>query len=150
MQYQFLQTNITRAVWQTVRRITNEILGVKRLIIIAYSHGAIIWNGFFIIAAIIKLVELLSALLSALLLFHRVLDLWFVLQEAVAISIRLVSLLHFVMKSNKKMVVTHAPLPLLPPPPPTSILSAPVCRNIHNESWVPQPICVNNKAKWRD
>ena len=42
MQYQFLQTNITRAVWQTVRRITNEILGVKRLIIIAYSHGAII------------------------------------------------------------------------------------------------------------
>ena len=59
----------------------------------------------------------MSALLSALLLFHRVLDLWFVLQEAVAISIRLVSLLHFVMKSNKKMVVTHAPLPLLPPPP---------------------------------
>ena len=40
---------------------------------------------------------------------------WFVLREAVAISIRLVSLLHFVMKSNKKMVVTHAPLPLLPP-----------------------------------
>ena len=30
----------------------------------------------------------------------------------------MVSLLHFVMKSNKKMVVTHAPLPLLPPPPP--------------------------------
>ena len=113
MQYQFLQTNITRAVWQTGRRITNEILGVKSLIIIAYSQGAIIWNGFFIIAAITKLVELLSALLSALLLFHWVLDLWFVLREAVAICIRLVSLLHFVMKSNKKMVVTHAPLPLL-------------------------------------
>ena len=31
-QYQFLQTNITRTVWQTVRRITNEILGVKGLI----------------------------------------------------------------------------------------------------------------------
>ena len=31
MQYQILQTNITRTVWQTVRRITNEILGVKRL-----------------------------------------------------------------------------------------------------------------------
>ena len=55
MQYQFLQTNITRAVWQTGRRITNEILGVKSLIIIAYSQGAIIWNGFCIIAAIIKL-----------------------------------------------------------------------------------------------
>ena len=31
MQYQILQTNITRTVWQTIRRITNEILGVKRL-----------------------------------------------------------------------------------------------------------------------
>ena len=31
-QYQILQTNITRTVWQTVRRITDEILGVKRLI----------------------------------------------------------------------------------------------------------------------
>ena len=29
IQYQILQTNITRTVWQTVRRITNEILGVK-------------------------------------------------------------------------------------------------------------------------
>ena len=29
VQYQILQTNITRTVWQTVRRITNEILGVK-------------------------------------------------------------------------------------------------------------------------
>ena len=28
IQYQILQTNITRTVWQTVRRITNEILGV--------------------------------------------------------------------------------------------------------------------------
>ena len=29
MQYQILQTNIIRIVWQTVRRITKEILGVK-------------------------------------------------------------------------------------------------------------------------
>ena len=32
IQYQFLQTNITITVWQTVRRITNEILEVKELI----------------------------------------------------------------------------------------------------------------------
>ena len=31
IQNQILQTNITRTVWQTVRRITNEILGVKGL-----------------------------------------------------------------------------------------------------------------------
>ena len=31
IQYQILQTNITRTVWQTVRRITNKILGVKGL-----------------------------------------------------------------------------------------------------------------------
>ena len=31
IQYQILQTNITRTVWETVRRITNEILGVKGL-----------------------------------------------------------------------------------------------------------------------
>ena len=31
IQYQILQTNITRKVWQTVRRVTNEILGVKGL-----------------------------------------------------------------------------------------------------------------------
>ena len=29
MQYQILQTNMIRIVWQTVRRITREILGVK-------------------------------------------------------------------------------------------------------------------------
>ena len=28
IQYQILQTNITRIVWQTEKRITNEILGV--------------------------------------------------------------------------------------------------------------------------
>ena len=34
MQYQILHANITRTVWQTIRRITNEILGVKGLITI--------------------------------------------------------------------------------------------------------------------
>ena len=29
IQYQILQTNIQRTVWEIVRRITNEILGVK-------------------------------------------------------------------------------------------------------------------------
>ena len=31
IQYQILQTNTRRTTWKTVRRITNEILGVKRL-----------------------------------------------------------------------------------------------------------------------
>ena len=31
MQYQILQTNIMRIIWQTVRRIPNEILGIKVL-----------------------------------------------------------------------------------------------------------------------
>ena len=31
IQYQILQANITRTVWETERRITNEILGVKGL-----------------------------------------------------------------------------------------------------------------------
>ena len=31
IQYQILQTNTTRTVWQTVTGITNEILGVKGL-----------------------------------------------------------------------------------------------------------------------
>ena len=31
-EYQGLETNITRTTWQTVRRIINEILGVKGLI----------------------------------------------------------------------------------------------------------------------
>ena len=32
IQYQIFQTNITRTVWQTIRRIKNEILGVKESI----------------------------------------------------------------------------------------------------------------------
>ena len=31
IQYQILQTNIIRTVWQTLRKITNEILRVKGL-----------------------------------------------------------------------------------------------------------------------
>ena len=31
IKYEIIQTNNTRTVWQTVRRITNEILGVKGL-----------------------------------------------------------------------------------------------------------------------
>ena len=31
IQYQFLQSNITSPVWQKVRRITNEFLGVTEL-----------------------------------------------------------------------------------------------------------------------
>ena len=31
IQYQFLQSNITNPVWQTVRRITNKFLGVTEL-----------------------------------------------------------------------------------------------------------------------
>ena len=31
IQYQILRTSIIRIVWQTVRRITHEILGAKRL-----------------------------------------------------------------------------------------------------------------------
>ena len=31
IQYQILQTKITRTVWESVRRTTNEILGVKGL-----------------------------------------------------------------------------------------------------------------------
>ena len=145
--YQFLQTNITRAVWQTVRRITNEILGVKGLIIIAYSQGAIIWNGFWIMAAIITLVELLSALLSALLLF------FFLSVSFVVCFTRgcchfhpfglLTALCYEIKQNNGSYSCTSSP----PPPLPPSILSAPVCRDIHNESEVPQPICVNNKAQ---
>ena len=37
IQYQILQFNITRTVWQTIRRITNEILGVKGLIYTSVS-----------------------------------------------------------------------------------------------------------------
>ena len=40
IQYEILQTNITRTVWQTVRKITNEILGVKGLNVseVSYTH----------------------------------------------------------------------------------------------------------------
>ena len=39
IQYQILPTNITRTVWQTVRRIKNEILGVKESINVTIYLG---------------------------------------------------------------------------------------------------------------
>ena len=39
IQYQILQTNITRTVWQTVRRIKNKILGVKESINVTIYLG---------------------------------------------------------------------------------------------------------------
>ena len=44
IQYQILQTNITRKVWQTVKRVTNEILGVKGL---KKKHDIYIYIYFF-------------------------------------------------------------------------------------------------------
>ena len=41
IQYQILQTNIIRTVWQTVRRITYEILGVKGLTFIRQKQKVI-------------------------------------------------------------------------------------------------------------
>ena len=42
IRYQILQTNLTRTVWQIVRRITNEILGVEGLVVHSYLEGAFI------------------------------------------------------------------------------------------------------------
>ena len=43
IQYQILKTNITRTIWQTVRRITNEIVGIRGLKWLLYlsSHGVL-------------------------------------------------------------------------------------------------------------
>ena len=41
IQYEILQTNITRTVWKTVRRITNEILGVQGLM---FDSGVTLWE----------------------------------------------------------------------------------------------------------
>ena len=38
MQYQILETNITRTIWQTVRRIPGEILGDKGLMMTSSMH----------------------------------------------------------------------------------------------------------------
>ena len=43
IQYQILQINITRTVWQTVKRITNEILGVKGLTAVTSWWG---WKNY--------------------------------------------------------------------------------------------------------
>ena len=52
IQYQILQIDIIRIVWQTVGRITNEILGVKGLKqtfvhIKALIHGMFLFNNLF-------------------------------------------------------------------------------------------------------
>ena len=50
MQYQILQTNITRTTWQTVKRITNDILGVKGLGTSNYSSpGVGGWKNYFLV-----------------------------------------------------------------------------------------------------
>ena len=41
IQYQILQTNITRTVWEIVRRFNNKILGVKQLIIFRIPNQSI-------------------------------------------------------------------------------------------------------------
>ena len=42
IQYQILRTNTIRIVWQIVRRVTNEILGVKGLIRLIFEHPAFV------------------------------------------------------------------------------------------------------------
>ena len=46
IQFQSLQTNIIWIVWQTVRRITNEILGVKVLNKLIFRFGWIVFIFF--------------------------------------------------------------------------------------------------------
>ena len=41
IRYQILQTNIMRIMWQTVKRNTNEILGVKGLIKVLGPSGVL-------------------------------------------------------------------------------------------------------------
>ena len=48
MQYQILPTNIIRIVWQTVRRITNEILEKKRVCSPYHPEGPSCWSGFLV------------------------------------------------------------------------------------------------------
>ena len=48
IQKQILQTNIIRFVWQTVRRITNEIWGVKGLTLYTLTSLCIFSIQFFI------------------------------------------------------------------------------------------------------
>ena len=44
IQYQILRTSIIRIVWQTVRRITNEILGVKKLGALAMVNYIVLFD----------------------------------------------------------------------------------------------------------
>ena len=75
IQYQILQTNITRAVWQTVRRITDEILGVKGLA----PAGWVTWLEYRLIKSINNLINLIIVLsLLIILLVNN----WFIRQHA--------------------------------------------------------------------
>ena len=73
IQYQILQTNITRAVWQTVRRITDEILGVKGLAL----AGWVTWLDYRLIKSIDNKSYFVLSLLIILLINN-----WFIRQRA--------------------------------------------------------------------
>ena len=73
IQYQILQTNITRAVWQTVRRITDEILGVKGLAL----AGWVTWLDYRLIKSINNKSYFVLSLLIILLINN-----WFIRQRA--------------------------------------------------------------------
>ena len=73
IQYRILQTNITRAVWQTVRRITDEILGVKGLAL----AGWVTWLDYRLIKSIDNKSYFVLSLLIILLINN-----WFIRQRA--------------------------------------------------------------------
>ena len=75
IQYQILQTNITRTVWQTVRRITDKILGVKGLAL----AGWVTWLEYRLIKSINNLINL-TIVLSLLIIL--LVNNWFICQRA--------------------------------------------------------------------
>ena len=58
IQYQILPTNITRSISQTVRRITNEILGVKGLIVCYVIPFSIFFLFLVIIQKVVEIEEI--------------------------------------------------------------------------------------------
>ena len=73
IQYRILQMNTTRTVWQTVRRITDEILGVKGLAL----AGWVTWLDYRLIKSINNKSYFVLSLLIILLINN-----WFILQRA--------------------------------------------------------------------
>ena len=69
-QFQILQTNITRIVLQTVRRITNEILGSSRVKMIAELNMHFDW--FFLMIYWGKDVRMMSPLTAFLIFFYHI------------------------------------------------------------------------------